>query len=60
MSERIYKVDKRVDKWCRDHKKCKGCKFVGGECVAPVGHSIEVYNEFNRKMERLILAELNR
>ena len=49
------KVTQQAIDFCNKYKICKGCPFVGGECVAPVsGHK---FDDWIEKMNKLIQIE---
>lgn len=47
-------VTEKTKQWCREHKMCKGCPFVCGECVAPTYGGKEEFDSWVEKMNRLI------
>lgn len=44
-----------VEQYCKQFSLCKGCPFVGSECVAPEAQSR--FSEWLNKMITLIEAE---
>lgn len=44
--------------WCNEHPGCKGCRFVGAECVAP--NRQDDFEEWMEKMNWLIKEEVSR
>lgn len=54
----ILDTPENVKQWCREHKECKGCRFAGNECVAPVSNHL--FSDWQRKIFGLIAVEQGR